>query len=100
MTKNYNFFSKSNCGNTISLYYETKKKPSLLNKKKSKSNTSGVKGVYWKKDKNMWDVEIGFQKKRIHIGYFKKFEDAVKARKRAEEQYFEPILNKYGKELL
>ena len=34
MTKNYNFFSKSNCGNTISLYYETKKKPSLLNKKK------------------------------------------------------------------
>lgn len=73
---------------------------SLLNKKKSKSNTSGVKGVYWKKDKNMWDVEIGFQKKRIHIGYFKDFEDAVKARKRAEEQYFEPILNKYGKELL
>lgn len=73
---------------------------SLLNKKKSKSNTSGVKGVYWRKDKNMWVVEIGFQKKRIRIGYFKDFEDAVKARKRAEEQYFEPILNKYGKELL
>lgn len=73
---------------------------SLLNKKKSKSNTSGAKDVYWKKDKNKWDVRIGFQKKQIHIGYFKDFEDAVKARKRAEEQYFEPILNKYGKELL
>lgn len=35
-------------------------------------------------------------RKRIHLGYFEKKEDAVKARIRAEEAYFAPVLEQAG----
>lgn len=53
----------------------------------STANTSGVKGVYWKKENQKWQAIIGYKGKQIHLGYFEKFEDAVKARKTAEEKY-------------
>lgn len=51
-------------------------------------NNSGVTGVHWDKNTNKWMSRIGINKKRIHLGYFDSFEDAVKARKNAEEKYF------------
>ena len=51
-------------------------------------NTSGITGVYWIKNRNKWRSEITYKNKVIHLGYFDKFEDAVKARKWAEEKYF------------
>lgn len=51
-------------------------------------NTSGVTGVYWYKPQNKWVVKICVNQKDIHIGYFDKFDDAVKARKEAEDKYF------------
>lgn len=67
-----------------------------LNSIPQKNNTSGRKGVT--KVGEYWKAYIGFQKRIIYLGTYKKFEDAVKARARAEEEYFEPMLNKYGKE--
>lgn len=52
------------------------------------NNTSGAKGVYWNKQYNNWFALITVNKKRIHLGSFKKFEDAVKARKEAEKKYY------------
>lgn len=37
----------------------------------------------------MWMVKV------FIYGYFDKLEDAIKARKNAEEKYFKPILDKY-----
>ena len=54
----------------------------------SKRNTSGVVGVYWKPETNKWFARITVNYKTIHLGYFCVFEDAVKARKEAEEKYF------------
>lgn len=59
-----------------------------MNKQKSKRNTSGVTGVCWYKAYNKWKARITISKKEIHLGYFDSFDDAVKARKEAEEKYF------------
>lgn len=52
------------------------------------NNTSGVTGVNYDNTNNRWVARIGINHKRICLGYFMKFEDAVSARKRAEEKYF------------
>ena len=56
------------------------------------NNTSGVKGVSWNKEKEAWDAYINIHGKRIRLGRYAKFEDAVKARKQAEEEYFKPLI--------
>lgn len=63
--------------------------------KPTKANTSGYKGVLWDKERNKWKAEIIFKKKHYYLGRYDKKEDAVKARKEAEEKFFKPILEKY-----
>jgi hypothetical protein len=59
-----------------------------MNAVKPKNNTSGVKGVSWHKNIKRWIAKINFNNKQIHIGSFSNFEDAVEARKQAEEKLF------------
>lgn len=49
------------------------------NKRLSKSNMSGVKGVYWAKDKRKWGAAIRVNYKRIHLGFFERIDDAEAA---------------------
>lgn len=65
----------------------------LKSEKLSKSNKSGVRGVSKKKN-GKWLAQIVFQRKAYNLGTYENFEDAVKARKEAEEKLFKPILNK------
>lgn len=58
-------------------------------KKLRSTNTSGVTGVYWRKDKQKWAAEIIFRKKRYRLGYFETLEEAAAARKKAEDQLHE-----------
>lgn len=51
-------------------------------------NTSGVKGVSWCSRDNVWEAWIRINHERIYLGKYNKFEDAVKMRKQAEEEYF------------
>lgn len=69
----------------------------LSNDKLYKNNKSGYKGISIRKNKytTSYVVRIGVQNKVIHIGTFKTLEDAIAARKAAEEKYFKPILDKY-----
>ena len=60
----------------------------LMNSKLHKHNTSGYKGVFWSNSKNRWLATINVNRNRKHLGYFKNIEDAVKARKIAEDCYF------------
>lgn len=52
------------------------------------NNSSGVPGVSWSKDRNKWEAYISYEGKRHHLGRFVSFDDAVAARKAAEERYF------------
>jgi hypothetical protein len=52
------------------------------------SNKSGAKGVFWYKQRNKWIAYIRFNNKRYSLGYYVNFEDAVVARKQAEDKYF------------
>lgn len=47
-------------------------------------NTSGYKGVYWKKDR--WAVRIQYKGRRYFLGTYDKLEEAIKVRKEAEER--------------
>lgn len=52
------------------------------------NNTSGVTGVGWDNQHKKWVAQIMINKKHIHLGLFSKMNDAIKARKEAEEKYF------------
>lgn len=51
------------------------------------TNTSGFKGVSWDIEKQKWLVQIWANNKKIHIGRYNNINDAIKARKDAEEKY-------------
>jgi hypothetical protein len=60
----------------------------MMNQSKRSDNTSGVPGVHFHKPNGMWCARIGANGKRINLGYFNSFEDAVRVRKEAEEKYY------------
>lgn len=64
-----------------------------------KNNTSGWKGVCWDKKGQCWKAYIYFKNKRHHLCSSKDINVAIQARKKAEEKYFKPILDKYNKEI-
>jgi hypothetical protein len=51
----------------------------MRNTKIRKDNKSGVKGVYWQKEKNRWKVQIWANGKQRFVGLFKEISDATKA---------------------
>lgn len=57
-----------------------------------KNNTSGVPGVDWLICKQRWRASICFKGRRYYLGSYKHFEDAVKARKQAEEELHDKFL--------
>jgi len=52
-------------------------------------NTSGSNGVDYYKAYNKWRARIGVNGVSIHLGYFDKTEGAIKARKLAEQKYWQ-----------
>ena len=60
----------------------------MMNAETRSDNTSGRKGVWRDKRTGNWVAEIYVNKKKINLGHFKRFEDAVKAREKGEEKYF------------
>lgn len=60
------------------------------------NNTSGVPGVDWLTKKQRWRASICFKGRRYYLGSYTRFEDAVRARKQAEEELFEPFLREFA----
>ena len=59
-----------------------------LNKDISINNTSHITGVSYRRKENKWESYITYYNKKIFIGLFSIKEDAIVARKEAEEKYF------------
>ena len=65
------------------------------NRKLVKTNTSGKTGVSFDKSRGKWVAGIKLKGKNIYLGRYDNKEDAIKARLKAEEEYFVPILEKH-----
>lgn len=57
------------------------------NRRASKRNKSGVTGVSWQTATEKWVASIGYKGKSIQLGRFSDKQDAIDARKEAEEKY-------------
>lgn len=68
---------------------------SALTKQTQSNNTSGHVGVCYHTQIKKWRAYIKLRGNQIHLGLYEDISDAIKARKKAEGKYFNPILEKY-----
>lgn len=73
--------------NRISNLREVSHSENMQNKKIHSNNTSGVQGVSWQNQRDVWCAYINVNGKRLHIGSFKELNNAIKARKSAESKH-------------
>lgn len=59
-----------------------------MNSALGSNNKSGVKGVSWDARDKRWKAGIRINRKRKHLGNYADINDAITARKQAEEKYF------------
>lgn len=59
-----------------------------MRKKPIKNNRSGITGVVWKNNRSKWEAQIKMHGKNLFLGQFQNMEDAVKARRDAELEYY------------
>jgi len=59
------------------------------------TNTTGIRGVSYYPQRGKYVAQIVYQGKTKYLGSYKTLEDASKARKEAEEKYFQPIIEEY-----
>lgn len=64
-----------------------------MNKMASCRNTSGAKGVYWRKRTQKWVPRITVSGKEVYLGVFNTFEEAVEARRAAAGKYHGAFAN-------
>ena len=60
-----------------------------------KTNRSGCRGVSWNNRSQKWQATIKIHGKQIYLGLHEDLNEAIAARKKAEKEYFAPILEKY-----
>ncbi len=56
------------------------------------SNTSGYNGVYRDKRSGKWCAQITFMGKTYYLGAFSDIRDAIGARRRGEEKYYDGLV--------
>lgn len=54
----------------------------------SRNNTSGVKGVFWSKQRQQWQTKININRRQIHGGYFHNLDDAAASYAALASKYF------------
>ena len=59
----------------------------IRNRKTHSNNKSGYKGVWWRKDRHIWNAKIKVDDRIIHLGQFKNKEDAAIAYNNAAIKY-------------
>ena len=68
----------------------------IRSRRVSRSNTSGIRGVYYSPREDRWKAQITFKGKTKYLGSYRNIEDAAKARYAAEE-IFDDFLKEYDK---
>lgn len=66
----------------------TNKSVNAFNSKLRTDNTSGVRGVWYRKDTDKWTAEIMKDGKKYALGCFETKDEAIRARKEAEVKHY------------
>lgn len=67
----------------------------ITHNKLLKNNSSGITGVTWNSSRKKWTAQIEFKGKHYFLGRYTNKEDAIKARKEAEDKLFGEFLKWY-----
>lgn len=67
----------------------------VASKKLRVNNSSGSTGVFFDPTNEKWVSYLSFKKKKYHLGIFDNKKDAVEARKQAEQNFHDPMIEKY-----
>ncbi len=59
------------------------------------TNSSGVKGVYFDRRTGKWRARLRFKRKLMNFGSYTSLDDAIEARKKAEESVFAEFLESH-----
>lgn len=79
------------------LHYEGGTCLEMLNPKLMyKTNTSGIRGVYYNKKRNKWIAQIMFKQKCYYLGGYDNIDDAAEARAKAEKETFGNFIQWYS----
>lgn len=70
----------------------------ISSKKMNKNNNTGVKGVCRHKKSGKYMARIRLKNKEVYLGLFPTIEEARIAREKAEELYFQPVIEEYKKQ--
>lgn len=62
--------------------------------RKCSNSSSGICGVYWYAAQQKWSAEIGINGEKIFLGLYNDINQAIQARKQAEEKYFKEFAYK------
>lgn len=73
--------------NRIENLRDVTRQTNMKNKRMYAVNSSGFRGVYWSKPMRKWRVAISEDGHERHLGFFASFDDAVTARKAAEQAH-------------
>lgn len=68
----------------------------LVSTKANANSSSGVRGVFLNRRSGKWRATLKFQGKNHYLGEYVNVVDAMKARQRAEELYYAPVIEKYN----
>jgi hypothetical protein len=71
---------------------------SMMTISKPSSNKSGVKGVFWDARKHAWHAKIKLRGISYDLGTYKSIDEAAAARRDAEKELFDPILEEHGRD--
>lgn len=83
--------------NVSNLRWATKSENNQNSTKRS-DNNSGIKGVYWHRQRQKWCVQIQINgRRKQHLGLFTTLEEAKVARQKASKLYFGEFQNAYEK---
>lgn len=92
-------YDRNKLNNTEDNLREVSCSENQMNKGIRKNNKSGKVGVHWSKHNKKWCAMICKNGKHKNLGYFSKYEDAVKCREKAEMEYFGEYRAKNEKEI-
>lgn len=91
--KNIDHINGNRSDNRIANLRLVNQSENTANSRKSKANTSGRKGVTWRKDINKWSAQIMVNYKHVSLGVYDDLEEAANAYKQAAQRYFGEYAN-------